>query len=127
MAKTKPTYADSLKKITDADNAVKQALARKRELIEQSKLIAYDEIAQLYGAEGQALIDAVRSQSWRTKVLLIMMPTEMLQQTDSSHSMMRRRIPMRIEIYPTTKRTDSRLSSVLCRSNDPATKCRCDQ
>ena len=58
MAKTKPTYADSLKKITDADNAVKQALARKRELIEQSKLIAYDEIAQLYGAEGQALIDA---------------------------------------------------------------------
>lgn len=59
MAKTKPTYADSLKKITDADNAVKQALARKRELIEQSKLIAYDEIAQLYGAEGQALIDAV--------------------------------------------------------------------
>jgi len=59
MPKTKPTYADSLKKITDADNAVKQALARKRELIEQSKLIAYDEIAQLYGAEGQALIDAV--------------------------------------------------------------------
>ena len=59
MPKTKPTYAESLAKITSAENAVKQALARKRELIEQSKLIAYDEIAQLYGAEGQALIDAV--------------------------------------------------------------------
>ena len=36
MPKTKPTYADSLKKITDADNAVKQALARKRDLMMRS-------------------------------------------------------------------------------------------
>ena len=48
MPKTKPTYAESLARITNAENAVKQALARKRELIEQSKVIAYDEIAQLY-------------------------------------------------------------------------------
>lgn len=59
MPKTKPTYAESLERISNAENAIKQALARKRELIEQSKVIAYDEIAQLYGAEGQALIDAV--------------------------------------------------------------------
>ena len=59
MAKTKPTYAESLAKISNAENAIKQALARKRELIEQSKVIAYDEIAQLYDAEGQELIDAV--------------------------------------------------------------------
>ena len=59
MPKTKPTYAESLAKISNAENAIKQALAKKRELIERSKLIAYDEIAQLYGAEGQALIDAV--------------------------------------------------------------------
>jgi len=59
MAKTKATYADSLQRISDADTAIKQALARKRELIEKSKVIAYDEIAQIYDAEGQELIDAV--------------------------------------------------------------------
>ena len=59
MAKTKPTYAESLAKISNAENAVKQALARKRELIEQSKVIAYDTLSALYDLEGQQLIDAV--------------------------------------------------------------------
>lgn len=59
MPKTKPTYAESLKRISSADDAIKQALAKKRQLIEQSKVIAYDEIAQLYDAEEQELIDAV--------------------------------------------------------------------
>jgi hypothetical protein len=59
MPKTKPTYAESLARISSADDAIKQALAKKRQLIEQSKVIAYDEIAQLYDAEGQELIDAV--------------------------------------------------------------------
>ena len=56
MPKTKPTYAESLARISSADDAIKQALAKKRQLIEQSKVIAYDEIAQLYDAEGQELI-----------------------------------------------------------------------
>lgn len=47
MPKTKPTYAESLARISSADDAIKQALAKKRQLIEQSKVIAYDEIAQL--------------------------------------------------------------------------------
>lgn len=59
MPKTKPTYADSLQKISDADDAIKQAHARKRQLIEQSKVIAYDTLSSLYDLEGQQLIDAV--------------------------------------------------------------------
>lgn len=59
MPKTKPTYAESLAKITSAENAVKQALARKRELIEKSKVVAYDTLSALYNREGQELIDAV--------------------------------------------------------------------
>lgn len=59
MPKTKPTYAESLKRISDADDAIKEALAKKRHLIEQSKVIAYDTLSALYNRQGQELIDVV--------------------------------------------------------------------
>ena len=59
MPKKKPTYAESLEWISNADTAIKQALARKRELIEKSKAVAYDTLSALFELEGQELIDAV--------------------------------------------------------------------
>jgi len=49
----------NIKKLDDVDAIIKSAYEKKRKLIEQSKVMAYGEIAKLYDLEGQQLIDAV--------------------------------------------------------------------
>ena len=49
-------------KIDNADKAVRAALERKRKIIMQSKQIAYDMLSELYGLEGQELVDAVTAE-----------------------------------------------------------------
>jgi len=53
------TLSTNIKKLDDVDAIIKSAYEKKRKLIEQSKVIAYGEIAKLYDLEGQQLIDAV--------------------------------------------------------------------
>ena len=53
------TLSTNIKKLDDVDAIIKSAYEKKRKLIEQSKVIAYGEIAKLYNLEGQQLIDAV--------------------------------------------------------------------
>jgi hypothetical protein len=50
------------KKLDDIDAVIKAAHERKRKLIEQSKVITYDTISQLYNLEGQQLINAVTAE-----------------------------------------------------------------
>ena len=49
-------------KIDNADKALKAALERKRKIIVQSKQIAYDMLSELYGKDGQELVDAVTAE-----------------------------------------------------------------
>ena len=53
---------DNKAKIDNADKAVRAALERKRKIIIQSKQIAYDMLSELYGLEGQELVDAVTAE-----------------------------------------------------------------
>ena len=53
---------DNQAKIDNADKAVRAALERKRKIIMQSKQIAYDMLAELYGKDGQELVDAVTAE-----------------------------------------------------------------
>ena len=48
---------DNQAKIDNADKAARAALERKRKIIMQSKQIAYDMLSELYGLEGQELVD----------------------------------------------------------------------
>ncbi len=56
------TLNDNKVKIDNADKAIKIALERKRKIIMQSKQIAYDMLSELYGKEGQELVDAVTAE-----------------------------------------------------------------
>ena len=47
------------KKISDIEKSIKAALDRKRKIIMESKLYIYGQLAELYGKEGQELLDAV--------------------------------------------------------------------
>ena len=49
-------------KIENADKALRAALERKRKIIVQSKQIAYDMLSELYGKDGQELVDAVTAE-----------------------------------------------------------------
>ena len=49
-------------KIDNADKALRAALERKRKIIVQSKQIAYDMLSELYGKDGQELVDAVTAE-----------------------------------------------------------------
>lgn len=53
------TLTDNSQQIDNADAAIKAIHEKKRKLIEQSKVIVYSSISELYGLEGQALVDAV--------------------------------------------------------------------
>lgn len=53
------TLTANIKEIDDADAAIKAIHEKKRKLIEQSKVIVYTNLSELYGLEGQALLDAV--------------------------------------------------------------------
>ncbi len=56
------TLNDNKAKIDNADKAIKIALERKRKIIIQSKQSAYDMLSELYGLEGQELVDAVTAE-----------------------------------------------------------------
>jgi uncharacterized protein YjcR len=56
------TLTSNSKKLDDIDAVIKAAHERKRKLIEQSKVITYDTISQLYSLEGQQLINAVTTE-----------------------------------------------------------------
>ena len=53
---------DNQAKIDNADKAVRAALERKRKIIMQSKQIAYNILSELYGKDGQELVDAVTAE-----------------------------------------------------------------
>ena len=53
---------DNKAKIYNADKAIRAALERKRKIIMQSKQIAYDMLSELYGLEGQELVNAVTAE-----------------------------------------------------------------
>ena len=53
---------DNQAKIDNANKAVRAALERKRKIIMQSKQIAYDMLSELYGKDGQELVDAVTAE-----------------------------------------------------------------
>ena len=56
------TLTDNQAKLDNADKAVRAALERKRKIIMQNKQIAYDMLSQLYGLEGQELVDTVTAE-----------------------------------------------------------------
>ncbi|WP_303838725.1 hypothetical protein [Ruminococcus flavefaciens] len=53
---------DNKAKIDNADKAIRAALERKRKIIMQSKQIAYDMLSELYGKDGQELVDAITAE-----------------------------------------------------------------
>ena len=53
---------DNKAKIDNADKAIRAALERKRKIIMQSKQIAYDMLSELYGKDGQELVDAISAE-----------------------------------------------------------------
>ena len=53
---------DNKAKIDSYDRAIKAAQERKRKVEMQGKQIAYDMLSQLYGKEGQELVDAITAE-----------------------------------------------------------------
>ena len=53
---------DNQAKIDNADKAMRAALERKRKIIMQSKQIAYDMLSELYGKDGQKLVEAMTAE-----------------------------------------------------------------
>lgn len=58
-AVTGGVLAENQVKIDNADKAIKAALERKHKIIMENKLYIYGQLAELYGKEGQELLDAV--------------------------------------------------------------------
>lgn len=56
------TLNDNNAKLDNLEKAIRAANERRRKLIEKNKLITYSTIADLYGLEGQELIDAVAAE-----------------------------------------------------------------
>lgn len=48
---------DNQAKLDSYEKSIKEALERKRKVIMESKQIAYDMLSELYGLEGQELVD----------------------------------------------------------------------
>ena len=44
------------------EKSIQAALKRKRKIIEESKLYTYNQLSELYGLDGQALLDAVTAE-----------------------------------------------------------------
>ncbi len=53
---------DNNAKLDNLEKAIRAANERRRKLIEKNKLITYDALSELYGKEGQELIDAVNAE-----------------------------------------------------------------
>ena len=54
--------SDNNDKLDNLNKSIQAALKRKRKIIEESKLYTYDTLAELYGLEGQELLDAVTAE-----------------------------------------------------------------
>ena len=53
---------DNQAKLDSYEKSIKAALERKRKVIMESKQIAYDMLSELYGKDGQELVDAVTAE-----------------------------------------------------------------
>lgn len=49
-------------KLDKLEKSIQAALKRKRKIIEDSKLFTYDKLSELYGMDGQELLDAVTAE-----------------------------------------------------------------
>ena len=49
-------------KLDKLEKSIQAALKRKRKIIEDSKLFTYDNLSELYGLDGQGLLDAVTTE-----------------------------------------------------------------
>lgn len=56
---TDAVLAENQAKIDSYEKSIKAALDRKRKIIMESKLYIYGQLSELYGKEGQKLLDAV--------------------------------------------------------------------
>ncbi len=56
------TLIDNNAKLDNLEKAIRAANERRRKLIEKNKLITYDALSELYGLEGQELVDAVTAE-----------------------------------------------------------------
>ena len=56
------TLNDNNAKLDNLERAIKAANERRRKLIEKNKMITYDTLSNLYGKEGQELIDTITSE-----------------------------------------------------------------
>lgn len=54
--------SDNDVKLDKLEKSIQAALKRKRKIIEDSKLFTYDKLSELYGLEGQELLDAVTTE-----------------------------------------------------------------
>lgn len=56
------TLNDNNAKLDNLERAIKAANERRRKLIEKNKMITYDTLSNLYGKEGQELIDMITAE-----------------------------------------------------------------
>ncbi len=56
------TLNDNNAKLDNLERAIKAANERRRKLIEKNKMITYDTLSNLYGKEGQELIDTITAE-----------------------------------------------------------------
>ena len=56
------TLNDNNAKLDNLERAIKAANERRRKLIEKNKMITYDTLSNLYGKEGQDLIDTITAE-----------------------------------------------------------------
>ena len=56
------TLTDNNAKLENLEKSIRAANERKRKLVEKNKRITYDILSELYGLEGQELIDAVTAE-----------------------------------------------------------------
>lgn len=56
------TLNDNNTKLDNLERAIKAANERRRKLIEKNKMITYDTLSNLYGKEGQELIDTITAE-----------------------------------------------------------------
>lgn len=54
--------SDNDVKLDKLEKSIQAALKRKRKIIEDSKLFTYDKLSELYGLEGQELLNAVTAE-----------------------------------------------------------------
>ncbi len=54
--------SDNDVKLDKLEKSIQAALKRKRKIIEDSKLFTYDKLSELYGKEGQELLNAVTAE-----------------------------------------------------------------